>query len=143
MRVWNASTGVALQQLNGHSDWVISVSFSHDGMRIVSGSYDKSVRVWGASTNAGSQHIVSGSEITSIWVWDEMCLGVLWTSMIDGWIVSLPIQERLMWIPQGIREVIHHPYNILIISQNGYAHVDFQDCNIGTKWMECYNPMLV
>ena len=64
--------------------------------------------------------------------------GVLWTSTMDGWIVSLPIQDRLMWIPQGIRNALHHPYNSLIISQGGYTHLDFQGCNFGTKWVECY-----
>ena len=63
-----------------------------------------------------------------------------WTSTMDGWIVSHPVENRLIWIPQGIRDVIYHPYNSLIISQAGYAHIDFQACNLGTKWMECYKP---
>ena len=118
-----------------------------DGIHIVSGSNDSSVRVWDASTSAELQqlngHIVSDSEVTSIWVWNEMHHGVLWNSTMDGWIVSLPIQERLMWIPQAIRDIIHHPYNSLTISQAGYAHVDFQCCNLGTKWAECYKPLVV
>ena len=56
---------------------------------------------------------------------------------MDGWIVS-PGQDYLVWIPHGIREVIHHPYNTLIISQKGYAHIGFQGCDVGTKWAECY-----
>ena len=144
MQVWDASTGAALQQLNGHSGWVTSVAFSYDGIHIVSGSCDRSVRVWDASKGAALQqpngHIVSDSEATSIWIWNEMCHDILWTSTMDGWIVSLPIQDRLMWIPQGIQDVIYHPYNSLIISEVGYAHIDFQGCNLGTKWVECYKP---
>ena len=105
-----------------------------------------SVRVWGAFVDAephqSNNHIVSDSDVTSMWVWNEMYHGVLWTSTMDGWIVSLPGQDCLMWIPQGIREVMLHPYNINIISQEGYAHINFQDCNIGIKWMECYKPLL-
>ena len=144
VRVWDTSTGAALQQLNGHTGWVNSVAFSHDGTHIVSGSDDKSVRVWDASKGAALQqlndHIVSDSEIKSIWVWNEMHHGVLWTSTINGWIVSLPIQDRLIWIPREIRNIIQHPYNSLTISQAGYAHIDFQSCNLGTKWVECYKP---
>ena len=142
--MWDASTGAALQKLNGHTDFVNSVAFSHDGIHIVSGSDDKSVRVWDAPTGAALQqlngHIVSDSDVISIWVWNEMHHGVLWTSTFHGWIVSLPIQNRLMWIPEGIHNIIRRPYNSLIISQEGYAHVDFQCCKFGNKWVGCYKP---
>ncbi|KIJ53753.1 hypothetical protein M422DRAFT_775760, partial [Sphaerobolus stellatus SS14] len=50
VQVWDASTGVELRTLNGHTDSVHSVAFSSDGTCIVSGSSDHSVRVWDAST---------------------------------------------------------------------------------------------
>ncbi|KAF2174943.1 WD40 repeat-like protein, partial [Zopfia rhizophila CBS 207.26] len=34
----------------GHSDSVMSVAFSHDSARLASASYDKTVKVWGASS---------------------------------------------------------------------------------------------
>ena len=143
MQVWSASTGAKLQQLIGHSDWVKSVAFSHDGTCIVSGSDDKSVHMWSASTDLKLQQlddqIASGSDVASIWIKSRMH----WTSTMDGWIVSLPGKDHLVWLPQGIREVIHHPYNTLVISQEGYAHINFQDCNIGIKWAECYKPLFV
>ena len=46
------SGSVLLMTLKGHNAWVESVAFSSDGTRIVSGSWDKSVRVWDASTGA-------------------------------------------------------------------------------------------
>ena len=36
----------------GHSEGVSSVCFSADGTRIVSGSYDQTVRIWNAVTGA-------------------------------------------------------------------------------------------
>ena len=36
--------------LNGHTDWVTSVSFSPDGTRIVTGSLDKQAIIWDANT---------------------------------------------------------------------------------------------
>ena len=147
MRVWDASTGAELWQLNGHTNRVNSVAFSHDGIYIVSGSSDMSVRVWSASTDAElhqlNGHIVSGSHVTSIWVRNEIYHGFLWTHTKDGWIVSLTSQDRLMWIPQGIYEVVCHPYNILTISQKGYVHIDFQGFKVGSKWVECYKPLSV
>ena len=34
------------EKTNAHSDWVISVAFSPDGTKIVSGSRDKTIKVW-------------------------------------------------------------------------------------------------
>ena len=89
VQVWDAWTGAALHQLNGHTNCVKSVAFSYDGIHIVSGSSDKSVRVWDASTGEALQqlnghtrnvnsvafsydgiHIVSGSFDKSVRVWD-------------------------------------------------------------------------
>ena len=44
VQVWDASTGAELKELKGHTGSVRSVAFLSDGMRIVSGSHDKSVQ---------------------------------------------------------------------------------------------------
>ncbi|KAF7968096.1 hypothetical protein HWV62_31995 [Athelia sp. TMB] len=79
-----------LQMLYGHEDTVNSVSFSPDGSRIVSGSSDKTVRVWdlvtgqqalspleghqdkvwSVSFSPDGSRIVSGSEDQTVRVWD-------------------------------------------------------------------------
>ena len=77
--------------LQGHTSFVFSVAFSQDGRHIVSGSLDRTIRVWDAQTSdqvlgsplqghtdsvlsvAFSQygrHIVSGSLDRTIRVWD-------------------------------------------------------------------------
>ena len=75
--------------LNGHTDIVLSVTFSSDDTCIVSGSCDKSVRIWDASMGAllttlnghtdavnsvtfssDGTRIVSGSWDNSVRVWD-------------------------------------------------------------------------
>src|SRR6266550_9378058 len=83
---WPASISV----FGGHTDGVISVAFSQDSKRIVSGSSDKTIRVWDADTgevvvgplkghtdrvisvafSQDSKHIVSGSSDKTIRVWD-------------------------------------------------------------------------
>ena len=38
--------GLLSEKTNAHSNWVMSVAFSPDGTKIVSGSYDKTINVW-------------------------------------------------------------------------------------------------
>ena len=78
-----------LKELKGHTSSVNSVAFSRDGMQIVSGSDDNSVRVWDALTGVELKElkghmglvnsvafsgdgtwIVSGSDDKSVRVWD-------------------------------------------------------------------------
>ena len=43
-------TGECIVTLKGHTSCVISVAFNHDGTKIVSGSCDKTIRVWNVDT---------------------------------------------------------------------------------------------
>jgi WD40 repeat protein len=85
-----ASWPAEVHTLHGHTDWVSSVAYSPDGTHIVSGSHDKTIRVWNATTGqsvAGpfqghtssvssvayspdGTHIVSGSRDNTIRVWN-------------------------------------------------------------------------
>lgn len=46
IKLWNLNTGELLQSLGGHSRGVTSVVFSPDGQTLISGSYDKTIKIW-------------------------------------------------------------------------------------------------
>ena len=157
--MWEASTGVQLQVIIGHINWVTSVAFSPDGAWIISGSRDQSVRIWDASKGTQVQmfeghthyvnsvsfssdgiHIVSGSDDETICVWrmPRKPNQSLWERTPENWIISSPGEDHLMWIPKVARLI--RPFNTLLISNRGVVRVDFDQSMIGDGWVQCYTP---
>ena len=57
IQLWNADTGTHFKTLKGHTDTVRSISFSPDGKSLVSGSKDKTLRLWDINTSAQSRTV--------------------------------------------------------------------------------------
>ena len=154
--------------LEGHTNLVWSVAFSPDGRRIVSGSYDNSVRVWDTSTGEvenvlerhtnsvssvaflpdGRQRIVSGSEdnlmaISNIFL-QRPALSYIRQKSVGfqpehtGWLLSPHEEDYLMFVPP--HERLPDASNILTIPYSFTAHVDFTSSTLGPQWLDCYSP---
>ena len=52
LTLWDAGTGAPLLNFDGHSYLVWSVALSKDGARVLSGSFDSTLKLWDAATGA-------------------------------------------------------------------------------------------
>jgi periodic tryptophan protein 2 len=65
--VWSLRTGQLMDILNGHTAPISSLCFSPTGATLVSGSWDKSVRVWDIFEKKGSvDSLAHASEVLSV-----------------------------------------------------------------------------
>jgi WD40 repeat protein len=101
VRLWDATTGAALQTLEGYSDLVNSVAFSPDSKQVVSGSYNKTVRLWDATTGAALQTLKGQSSAASSVAFslDGKAINTLLVS--KEWIVES--STNILWLPLDYR----------------------------------------
>jgi hypothetical protein len=59
VKVWDAQTGQEVLSLKGHAGGVTSVRFSPDGRHLVSGSQDRTARVWDVSSQETGREILA------------------------------------------------------------------------------------
>jgi WD40 repeat protein len=92
LQVWSMEDLEEIAQLLGHKTQVMSLAISSDGLRIVSGSRDRTMRVWDGQTfqeigicehedevnsvafSPDSSLIASGSHDCAVWIWNALSL---------------------------------------------------------------------
>ncbi|KAJ8588231.1 hypothetical protein M405DRAFT_740665, partial [Rhizopogon salebrosus TDB-379] len=122
-QVRDAETGKALNiPLRTNCDDVLSVAISANGQHIVSGSSDKTIRVWDQEfLNSHQSSNVPAIQFSSNPAHALSCASSLLqdspasiTLTEDGWIVG-PEGRLLLWIPTEFHPVIYVPGNTLVI----------------------------
>ncbi|KAG6330844.1 hypothetical protein ID866_8244 [Astraeus odoratus] len=126
-------------QLRGHTSWVTSAACSTDGMRVVSGSYDYTVRVWDAergmqfgsplqghscrvtsiSFSPEGTRIVSGSIDCTVRVWYAE----------KGMQISIPLQGHT----EAVTSVAFSPDGTRIVSGSADCTVRVLDAKKGVQ----------
>ena len=117
------ATGALEDELEGHTHWVWSVTFSHNGQFIVSGSGDMSVRIWNTATcdltymltghtssvmsvaiSRDNKFLVSGSQDRTVRIWDTATGKALHElkGHVD-WVMSVAVSPDCQHIASGSR----------------------------------------
>ena len=66
MRLWDTDTGILLKELVGHDGTVTSVAVSVDGTRLLSGSFDRTIKLWEAHTGTLVRTFKNEGEVSSV-----------------------------------------------------------------------------
>jgi WD40 repeat protein len=120
----------------GHTKWVSSVAFSPDGMKIVSGAYDKTIRVWKVCIFVSLLDLSHLEQLEpSPDVWGNQ------PRFTDGWLMN-SASERILWVPPHLRDGLCLPWNSLVIRSEGVTKLDLSRFVHGTNWQKCIEQSL-
>ncbi|KAG2353383.1 hypothetical protein BDR07DRAFT_1433503 [Suillus spraguei] len=135
------------EPLRGHVDSVNSVSFSPDGTRIVTGSDDKTVRLWAStmtlntldnpfiSFSSNSIHsLCDTSELTEGASHDDRSSTPFVLNVDSGWVVG-PKRRLLFWVPPAARYSFWSPGTVLVLPRG--PELDLSRMAHGQHWQRC------
>jgi len=89
VRVWDTEKGTLVERFKGHKDSVYSVAFSTSGLELLSGSVDKTIKLWEwTAPRTGSMHLAVPRDtcMTTYVGHKDFVLSVGVSP--DGWVVS-------------------------------------------------------
>jgi hypothetical protein len=109
----------------------------------VSGSNDKTVRIWDAQSGKQVGDPLTGhddyvrSDDRRVRTWDTWA-ATNTTLGHNGWLIDNFSRYRLIWIPIPMRSNLFHSNTVIIIAKVGYTKISLLCGWFGRDWPKCY-----
>ncbi|KAJ7769463.1 hypothetical protein B0H16DRAFT_1686239 [Mycena metata] len=125
IQIWDSQSGeLVMGPFNDHRDLVTSLAFSSNGKWLVSGSIDRSIRVW--NTGSGDEISLGGFPDGS-------------TIESSGWIRGPePKRNLILWVPESQRRLgLCWGRTIAVMDGKPSAYLTLSENLIGKRWYKC------
>ena len=124
MRVWDALSGQQLACLVGHGAIVTSVTYSPDGRRIASGSYDRTVRLWDAQTHESLEIVEGAADAAWMAAVQSQYRYRTLPQELETVIASALTKQAIAWFPVKVEEIMTHPAGLSwAMTEEGRTHL--------------------
>ena len=107
--MWDARTGAELAVLRGHQEGVNSVAFSPGGDRIVSGSEDKTMRVWDTRSGQCLDVIQRSGEVREIAAGPQAFPLSARAPGLETAVERADSGKPVAWFPVWLKDIVTHP----------------------------------
>ena len=165
---WSAETCQPISSpFEGHTNYVMSVAFSHGGEHVVSGPWVHTARIWDTETGQTVSdpfevHMASARSVTFSPNGQRVVSSLssqfpvmnsaqvafndaentrMFTDQstldFDGWIQG-PHSELLFWVPPQNRAGLWWPSNISVLARSS-TKIDFSRFLHGDRWTRCWS----
>jgi WD40 repeat protein len=110
---------------------------------IVSGSDDRTIRIWDAESGNQIGDPLTGHDdiirsFDGIFRTGDAQTVTNIQLAPDGWLIDTLSGCHLVWVPVPMRSNFFQPHTVVIIGKAGYTKISLFNCWFGSDWKKCY-----